>query len=121
MLVGADQDDVLGDEERLAALGFEPVGFSDPKAALSALRVSPERFDLVLADKSLRETSGLDFARSVHRAWSDVPIILCLSATDLIEAEQLTSAGVADVVRRPWQSGSLVATLVRNAKVAKIG
>ncbi len=116
MIVGASQDDVMSDEELLAALGFEPVGFADPSSALTALRTFPGRFDLAIADKALQGMSGLDFARAVRASGAQPPVILSASAGDEIEAEDLTSAGVADIVRRPWRSGSLAATLARNLK-----
>ena len=116
MVVGTSHDDVLGDEELLAALGFEPVGFADPNSALTALRTFPDRFDLAIADKALRGMSGFDFAKAVRASGSRSPVILSASAGDEIEAEDLRSAGVADVVRRPWRSGSLAATLTRNLK-----
>ncbi len=114
MLVGANRDDVMGDEEHLAALGFEPVGFADPDAALSALRTSADRFDLVITDHVLQRTTGLEFAKVIREAGLRLPVILCLSARHRIEAEQLTAAGVADIVRRPWRSGALLAMLSRN-------
>ena len=116
MVVGANRDDVMSDEELLAALGFEPVGFADPTSALTALRTFPGRFDLAIVDKALQGMSGLDFARAVRASGPRPPVILSTSAADEIEAEDLTSAGVADVVRRPWRSGSLAATLTRNLK-----
>ena len=114
MVVGSDQDDVMSDEELLAALGFEPVGFADPRSALTALHTFPGRFDLAIADKALKGMSGLDFARAVRASGARPPVILSAAVGDDLEAEDLTSAGVADVVRRPWRSGSLAATLTRN-------
>ncbi len=116
MVVGANQADVMSDEELLAALGFEPVGFADPRSALTALHTFPGRFDLAIADKALKGMSGLDFARAVRASGSRPPVILSAAVGDDLEAEDLTSAGVADVVRRPWRSGSLAATLARNLK-----
>jgi hypothetical protein len=39
---------VLADEEMLAALGYEPVGFTHAEDALAACRMIPNRFDACL-------------------------------------------------------------------------
>ena len=86
----------------------------DPPAARTALHTFPARFDRAIADKALKGMSGLDFARAVRASGARPPVILSAAVGDELEAEDLTSAGVADVVRRPWRSGSLAATLTRN-------
>src|SRR5262249_10336378 len=45
MLVAADSDRLLGDEEMLAALGYEAVGFATAEAARAAGKAAPSRFD----------------------------------------------------------------------------
>ncbi len=118
MLVGAVASEVEGGEDLLAALGFEPAGFTDPKSALSAFAASPRRFDLAIADKVLNGMDGLDFARTLRGRSAGVPVILSVPVGDTIEAERLRAAGVADILRRPWRSGSVVATLTRNLKAS---
>ncbi len=76
MLVGRNQAAIVEDEEMLAALGFEPVGFADPQAALAALPLrTPDRFDLILVESRLAAITGLDFARQAAERVGK-PIIL---------------------------------------------
>jgi hypothetical protein len=45
LIVHDDRDSLLGDEEILAALGYEPIGFDRPADAIAAVRSEPTRFD----------------------------------------------------------------------------
>ena len=42
---------LLADEEMLAALGYEPVGFTRADDALAACRANPKRFDALLVGR----------------------------------------------------------------------
>ncbi|MGE8126716.1 two-component system VirA-like sensor kinase [Methylobacterium sp. NPDC080182] len=113
MLVGRTRRSVQDDEETLAALGYEPVGYADPEAALAVLRREPGRFDLLIVDNRLADLSGLAFAHRAARI-SGRPIVLSLSATDAVQPELLAAVPVADIVRRPWRSNALALTLRRH-------
>jgi hypothetical protein len=45
LMVASDSSRLLRDEEMLAALGYEPVGFAGADLALAACRATPQRFD----------------------------------------------------------------------------
>ncbi|MFB0493655.1 signal transduction histidine kinase/CheY-like chemotaxis protein [Methylobacterium sp. OAE515] len=111
MLVGRNQAAVLEDEEMLAALGFEPVGFVNPQTALAALCTTPDRFDLVLVESWLTTMTGLEFARQANEL-ANKPIILSVASHEGYE----TAAGssLADVVHRPWSPRLLAAALSRH-------
>ena len=47
LLVAHDAESVLRNEEMLAALGYEPVGFTNSDAALAACRADADRFDVL--------------------------------------------------------------------------
>ena len=118
MVVSRTRSAVLEDEEMLAALGFEPVGFADSAAALDALRKAPKRFDLLLVDSKLSDCSGMDFAKRA-REIAEGPIVLSLAASDIGDPRTLTSSFVTDVVRRPWRSQSLYSTLSRHLRAGE--
>ncbi|SFD62157.1 two-component system VirA-like sensor kinase [Methylobacterium sp. 13MFTsu3.1M2] len=113
MLVGRTRRSVQDDEETLAALGYEPVGYADPEAALAVLRREPGRFDLLIVENRLADLSGLAFAHRAARI-SGRPIVLSLSSTDAVQPELLAAVPVADIVRRPWRSNALALTLRRH-------
>ncbi|MDG2531556.1 two-component system VirA-like sensor kinase [Caulobacter endophyticus] len=63
LLVCPDAAALGRDEERLAALGYEPVGFVEPARALANLRDWPERFDAI-AVRTEDENVILDLRRA---------------------------------------------------------
>jgi signal transduction histidine kinase/CheY-like chemotaxis protein len=113
MILGRTRAAVQEDEETLAALGYEPVGYVDPEAALSALRTAPERFDLLIVEHPLLGLSGLTFARRAAQI-AKWPIVLSLSASEAVQPEILSAIPVVEVARRPWRSNALALTLQRH-------
>jgi DNA-binding NtrC family response regulator len=111
LIVHDDRDSLLGDEEILAALGYEPVGFDRPVDAIAAVRSEPARFDAVLI--SVASVGGaLDLAHTLHAISPALPILLARSALD-VGVDALARAGVADVVRRPLVGAELASVLAR--------
>ncbi|TNC12984.1 GAF domain-containing protein [Methylobacterium terricola] len=113
MIVGSARSAIQEDEETLAALGYEPVGYADPDAALAALRAEPGRFDLLIVENQPSGRLGLTFARRaariIHR-----PIVLSLSAADTVRPEVLSAIPIVDVAHRPWRSHALALMLRRH-------
>lgn len=70
-----DDDHLPHEEELLAALGYEPQGFTDAAAALAALRAAPHRFDAALLPRGSPE-----IARTMRRAAPALPVILAATA-----------------------------------------
>ncbi|WP_161992825.1 two-component system VirA-like sensor kinase [Aureimonas leprariae] len=110
LVLGSRKEDVLQDEDILAALRYEPVGFTDPDAALAALREEPERFDLLMVNWRLHGMTGLDFA-ALAGAVTRRPVVLAPLAIDEVDAASVSRTGVAGVIRRPWQSNMLARSL----------
>ncbi|SDM77485.1 Signal transduction histidine kinase [Methylobacterium phyllostachyos] len=113
MIVGAARSALHDDEEILAALGYEPIGYTDPDVALTALRAESERFDLLIVENRPSDSLGLAFARRAARI-VDRPIVLSLSTTDTVRPDVLSAIPIVDVVHRPWRSNALALTLRRH-------
>ncbi len=112
MVVVADREVLLRDEDILAALGCEPVGFTDPDAALAALRRDPQRFSAIIVERTLPGTTGWRFAQAAGKT-AALPIIVSLAAGENGDAGQANAAAIAEVIRRPWQSGVLASVVGR--------
>jgi nitrogen-specific signal transduction histidine kinase len=110
-VVHDDRDSLLGDEEILAALGYEPIGFDRPADAVAAIRGDPARFDAVLICVA-SVGDALDLAHTLHAVSPVQPILLARSALD-IGVDALARAGVADLVRRPLVGAELASVLAR--------
>jgi CheY-like chemotaxis protein len=120
LVVESEREQRLSDEEMLAALGYEPVGFERPADAIAACRSAPERFDVLLVSHALQSSGGFDWARALHQATPRQPIVLATASAD-VGIEALTETGIVEVLRRPLASAELAAALARclrqNAKL----
>jgi nitrogen-specific signal transduction histidine kinase/CheY-like chemotaxis protein len=120
LVVDDASERLLADEEVLAALGYEPVGFTGAAAALRACRASSARFDVLLVGHVAPAKSGLDLAAALHEAAPHLPILLAMASADEISAEALVAAGVSEVVHRPLISAELAEALARCLRVEPI-
>jgi DNA-binding NtrC family response regulator len=118
MLVAKDGARVLRDEEMLAALGYEPVGFTTADAALAACRADPHRFDMVIVGDFGSARVSLDLAAALHAAIPRLPIVLATPIAIEIGADTLVSAGISDVVRWPIVAEEIAIALA-NGSAAK--
>jgi signal transduction histidine kinase/CheY-like chemotaxis protein len=104
---------LLADEEMLAALGYEPVGFTCADDALAACRATPKRFDAIVVGHLVPAASALDLAAELHGIVPDVPILLATASADEIGADELLSCSVSEVVHLPLISAEIASALAR--------
>jgi CheY-like chemotaxis protein len=112
LVIHDERERLLGDEEMLAALGYEPVGFERPADAVAALRAAPARFDAILISQA-SVPSALDLAHALHETAPEPPILLAARSAVDVDLDALMHAGIADLVRRPLMSADLAAALSR--------
>jgi hypothetical protein len=113
MILQPDLPGLPRDEEILAALGYEPVGFRDPSEAMRSCHAPPGRFDAVLICPHSRTNLALESAAQLHEIAPAMPIIIATpSARDLDPAE-LAAAGVSELIPYPLQSSALSNALWR--------
>jgi CheY-like chemotaxis protein len=113
LVVESDHERLMRDEEMLAALGYEPVGFQRSADALAAYHATPGRFDIILVSHAPQTQSGLDLARALLELGPRQPMILATAPTIDIDVDVLAEAGISEVLRRPLSSTELAAALVR--------
>jgi len=113
MIVDDEKPLVALAEEMLAALGYEPVGFSSSVAALRALREAPYRFDIVLTDETMPDLTGTELAREIRRLRPDLPIVLMSGYSGLQLHERAREIGIRQVLRKPLQSRDLAESFGR--------
>jgi DNA-binding NtrC family response regulator len=112
LIVHDERDRLLGHEETVAALGYEPVGFERTGDAIAAVRAEPVRFDAILVSQASAR-AALDLARALHFLAPRKPILLATRSAVDVGSDALVRAGIADVVRRPIASAELAAALSR--------
>ncbi|MGB9051511.1 MAG: two-component system VirA-like sensor kinase [Pseudolabrys sp.] len=113
LVVESERERLLYNEEMLAALGYEPVGFERPADAIAACRSAPDRFDIILVSHASQTSVGLDLTRALHKVAPRQPILLATSSTIDLGVEALADAGISDVLRRPLASTELAVALAR--------
>jgi signal transduction histidine kinase len=120
MLVARDSERVLGDEEMLAALGYEPVGFTNADAALTACRTYPNRFDVAVVGPFGLATRSLQLAAALHASAPRLPIVLASTAAIEIGADTLVRAGITDVVRWPIVAEEIAVALAHSSALTSL-
>jgi signal transduction histidine kinase/ActR/RegA family two-component response regulator len=116
IIVIVDDDSTLVGiaEELLAALGYEPVGFTDPARALEALRQNPSGYDALISDQQMSNTMrGTDLARAVRAFCADLPIVLTTAHRDAHLKDRAEAAGVREILDKPLRSEQLREVLAR--------
>jgi signal transduction histidine kinase/CheY-like chemotaxis protein len=111
MVMEVDPQRLLRDEEVLAALGYEPVGFNSGADARAACEAASERFDLILLGHLFPATAMLELATVLHDLAPAVPILLATSSADEFRANELVRAGVSDIVPWPITAGDIAVSL----------
>ena len=113
LVVESELDQLRRDEEMLAALGYEPVGFERLADAITACRSAPDRFDIILVSHASQSQGGLDLARALHEIAPRQPLLLATASAIDGSVEALAEAGISEVLRRPLASAELAAALAR--------
>jgi signal transduction histidine kinase/CheY-like chemotaxis protein len=121
LVVDEANERLLADEEMLAALGYEPVGFTRAGDALAACRTVQKRFDALIISHLATTDSTLDAATALHETLPDLPIMLATASADEIGADVLLAAGISEVVHRPLISAEIASALARSLQFGKIG
>ena len=106
-------------EESLAALGYEPVGYTSSEKALQALRSNIARFDLVLTDQQLPGMSGTELVTQMRLLSPTLPAILMTGhGGEGLEA-RLRDAEINAVMYKPVLAADLAAGIARVLQTAR--
>ena len=114
ILVVDDEDALLRlATQRLADLGYVPVGFRSGTEALAAFAAHPERFDAVLTDERMPGLSGTELVRALQALRPGIPILLLTGYTDADRAQRARAAGASAVLGKPLAEQDLARALAR--------
>jgi len=112
VLVVDDEEPLVRlNEELLATLGYEPVGFVSSAAALEALRADPQRFDLLLSDEAMPGLTGSELALEARRLRPGLPVLLMTGFASPALLQRAREAGVAEVLGKPLAARDLARAL----------
>jgi CheY-like chemotaxis protein len=113
LLVEDEAPLLAGTAEVLTRLGYEPMPFSDSRAALAAFEAAPAMFDVVVTDEVMPGLTGTGLAGVVRRHRPDLPIVLVSGYTGPLLTQQALAAGVSELLMKPLQSREIATTLAR--------
>jgi DNA-binding NtrC family response regulator len=111
LIIEDDAKHLLKDEEVLAALGYEPVGYTYAADVQARFREAPERFDVVILGHIAPATAALELAAALHEIASHRPILLAAASADDLGAKALVASGISDIVHWPIVTTELAEAL----------
>jgi signal transduction histidine kinase len=98
-------------EELLSSLGYRPVGFSDPQAALQALAAEPARYAALITDEVMPGLTGTGLTEAVQAFSPGLPVLLISGYGGALLAQRAAAAGVSRVLAKPLQRAELAQAL----------
>ncbi|WP_374368065.1 two-component system VirA-like sensor kinase [Dongia sp.] len=113
LLFDPNRTRLLHNEEIVAALGFEPIGFSEPGAAYGACLGDPARFDALILCHQHGANTALDLACELKRLPGMGPIVFATPSSSDYAARVLAAAGISEIVHSPLNSAELSTVLAR--------
>jgi CheY-like chemotaxis protein len=97
--------------EMLKGLGYAPVGYTDPVAALAAIREAPHRFAAVITDEAMPGMSGTELTMALRQQAPRLPVLLISGYGGALLASRAEAAGVTRVLTKPLRRAELAQAL----------
>jgi CheY-like chemotaxis protein len=98
-------------EEMLTGLGYRSVGFTDPRAALQALRDAPQKFAAVITDEVMPALSGTELTLALKAFAPQVPVLVQSGYGGAMLASRALAAGASRVLTKPLRRAELACAL----------
>ncbi len=88
-------------EEMLAALCYEPAGFTRADAALQEFTADPLRFDAALLDQVMPGITGIELAQRLRAVRPELPVILVSGYMGPLLEQDAALAGIECILTKP--------------------
>jgi signal transduction histidine kinase len=120
MICDSDRDQLMKQEDIVAALGYEPAGFAQVSDLVEAYKATPWCFDLALVSPCPHADAahGLEAVASLRRSAPSLPIIFAVTSSAGLAAPMLAAAGVTEIIGLPLVSSELADALARCSRRA---
>jgi signal transduction histidine kinase/CheY-like chemotaxis protein len=117
LLLDPERPRLLLHEEILAALGYEPAGFTHLADAQAALLLEPRRFDAaVLCTPIHGVKTALEKADAIRGWLPGLPIILATPSAGDLDAPALLEVGIVEVICQPLITSEIASALARRVR-----
>lgn len=97
--------------EMLAGLGYEAVGYTDPRLALQALEKDPAGFVAVITDEVMPGLTGTQLTLALRQHAPTLPVLLISGFGGALLAQRASEAGVSRVLTKPLRRMELARAL----------
>ncbi|HEY5929994.1 MAG TPA: ATP-binding protein [Burkholderiales bacterium] len=111
LVVDDERPLMLLTEEMLAALNYEPAGFTRPAEALLELQAGPQRFDAAVIDHLMPGMTGTDLVKQLRAVRPDLPVLLVSAYTGPVLNQEALTAGVDEILSKPLDFRRLAQTM----------
>ena len=99
--------------------GFRVSAYTDPRAAIAAVRAAPGLFDLAITDHNMPTLSGLEVARALRDIRADLPVAIASGyITEALRAEA-PAAGVSELIYKPDTVDELCEAVARLGRLPR--
>ena len=113
MYVDDDQALVFLVDRALSRKGYVVSGFTDPLAALEALRERPLAFDLLVSDYNMPGFCGLELLREARQIWPSLPVALASGFVTADIEQSALAEGARALIHKPNDVEELCETVQR--------
>jgi CheY-like chemotaxis protein len=95
----------------LTDLGYDVTFRTDPREALALFRLDPSRFDLVIADQTMPNLTGVELAKEILAIRADMPIITCTGFSYAVDTDSARAAGIKAFAMKPLTKMEIAKTV----------
>ncbi len=99
--------------------GYRVSCYTDQKEALNALRLAPQKFDVVVTDYSMPGMHGLEVAREVKAIRHDLPVAVTSGFIDEELRQGAKQFGISQLISKPFELEALYETVHQLAQQPK--
>jgi two-component system cell cycle sensor histidine kinase/response regulator CckA len=78
-----------------------------PLEALEMFKKNPQDFDLVIADQTMPQMTGLELARELLGLRPELPVILVTGFSQVVTPEKAKAIGIRDFIMKPLSISEL--------------
>ena len=110
-----DDEEILVEvgQDMMEEFGYEVVSKTDPLDALEVFRAQPEKFDLIITDKSMPHMTGFELVEKMLKIRPNTPAILFTGFSSTEEAEKAKALGFKELIMKPIIMREMAETIRR--------
>jgi len=114
ILLVDDEEELLDTcRKMLDRLGYKVVARNNGRAALEAFLAHPNRFDLIITDRTMPDMTGIELAERIMEIRPNVPVILYTGHDELSHFEKASASVVRESLHKPFDRKRMAETIRR--------